>query len=542
MEEDDLTLVRRDDGSTSLVPALSSKDSSMIEDNNLPWDDFCIVAPHMISAMSWSEWPPECITMMTEFWTNINMHPYRSSRDPLNWSALLLYQAEQRKLWHQAINSPGHGYNLSQINKELLHQMKDRIYWMEWGQRDSINGRDYIVSTTIHLYLISLMMLYPFFIFTFIFWFVLFSRSQSFTSLTMHHYHIECLSYMMSQMLATNFSGCTPLVSYPAFYMVYDGNSLRFSIHISILLLFFTYGTSTSWEFMHVTVIIQPFRDITRTHVGVPGPLSTKGLGPGNGPSISSGTPMNDKTRIFPMAQTRKPTPFVPSAWAPTHTMSTLAPAPSHGMVGMWQWPKGTKETSDYNGMTPLSAWTGKGGKAVPAPSMMWSTFAQVVGQLLMVLTGVLKHRKHKALTPYHPDEWEVSFRNICILSQASMLVSILVSQLSLPLKPLLIKTRLLNLRKNLKKSYTVKFKKEDTLGQSQAERLKHLLAPSSVLPFQLFQSQDELANIVTFRTIRSWLLHPIFSPIHWLIHMWIQLLLPQLGAPSLSSCSSFTV
>ena len=127
MEEDVLTLVRRDDGSTSLVLALSSKDSrSMIEDNNLPWDNFC-----MISAMSRSEWPPEHIMMVTEFWTNINMHPYRSSRDPLNRSALLLYQAEQRKLWHQAINSPGHGYNLSQINKELLHQMKDRIYWME---------------------------------------------------------------------------------------------------------------------------------------------------------------------------------------------------------------------------------------------------------------------------------------------------------------------------------------------------------------------------------------------------------------------------
>ena len=102
MEEDVLALVRRDDGSTSLVPALSSKDSrSMIEDNNLPWDDFCIVVPHMISAMSWSEWPPECITMMTEFWTNINMHPYRSSRDLLDQSALPLYQKNVMASSHQ---------------------------------------------------------------------------------------------------------------------------------------------------------------------------------------------------------------------------------------------------------------------------------------------------------------------------------------------------------------------------------------------------------------------------------------------------------
>ena len=58
--------------------------------------------------------------------------------------------------------------------------------------------------------------------------------------------------------------------------------------------------------------------------------------------------------------------------------------------------------------MMPLSVWTGKGGTAVPAPSTMQSTFAQDVGQLLMVLTGVLKCRKRKALTPYRPDEWEV--------------------------------------------------------------------------------------------------------------------------------------
>ena len=69
--------------------------------------------------------------MMMEFWSNLNMHPYRSSRDQLDRDVLLLYQAEQRKLWHQAISSPGHGYDLSQINKELLCQTKDRLYWLK---------------------------------------------------------------------------------------------------------------------------------------------------------------------------------------------------------------------------------------------------------------------------------------------------------------------------------------------------------------------------------------------------------------------------
>ena len=56
LEEDALSLVKRDDGSTLLVPALSSKNSrSVVEDSKLAWDNFCIAAPCMISAMSRSD-------------------------------------------------------------------------------------------------------------------------------------------------------------------------------------------------------------------------------------------------------------------------------------------------------------------------------------------------------------------------------------------------------------------------------------------------------------------------------------------------------
>ena len=145
LKDEALSFIKRSDGSTLLVPALSSKESrNVIVDSELSWDEFCIATPHMILVMSRAEWPPNCITMMMEFWSNLNMHPYRSSRDQLDQDALLLYQAEQRKLWHQAINSPGHGYDLSQINEELLHQTKDRLYWLEWERKD--RGRDLHVS------------------------------------------------------------------------------------------------------------------------------------------------------------------------------------------------------------------------------------------------------------------------------------------------------------------------------------------------------------------------------------------------------------
>ena len=53
LEEDALSLIKRDDSSTSLVPTLLSKESrSIVEDCKLSWDDFCITAPRMILAMS----------------------------------------------------------------------------------------------------------------------------------------------------------------------------------------------------------------------------------------------------------------------------------------------------------------------------------------------------------------------------------------------------------------------------------------------------------------------------------------------------------
>ena len=43
LEEDVLLLVKRDDGSTSLIPTLASKESrSVVEDSKLAWDDFAL--------------------------------------------------------------------------------------------------------------------------------------------------------------------------------------------------------------------------------------------------------------------------------------------------------------------------------------------------------------------------------------------------------------------------------------------------------------------------------------------------------------------
>jgi hypothetical protein len=138
VDEDALSLIRREDGSTVLVPSLNPKESkALVEDQSLSWEDFSIAAPRMIEAMSRARWPNERVQMMANFWANLTIHPFRSSGSALEKSTLLLYQSEQRKLWHQTINSPGYGYDLSRINQELVKETKDRLYWIERDRKDS---------------------------------------------------------------------------------------------------------------------------------------------------------------------------------------------------------------------------------------------------------------------------------------------------------------------------------------------------------------------------------------------------------------------
>jgi hypothetical protein len=84
VDENALSLVKREDGSTALVPSLTSKESkALVEDQSLPWEDFSIAAPHMIEAMSRARWPNKRVQMMANFWLNLTIHPYRSSGNQL---------------------------------------------------------------------------------------------------------------------------------------------------------------------------------------------------------------------------------------------------------------------------------------------------------------------------------------------------------------------------------------------------------------------------------------------------------------------------
>lgn len=128
VDQDAMTMRKSDDGSMIWMPASISKETKgLVEDQGLTLEEFCTATPRMLDAMMRADWPKERVQMMMAFWGGLQVHPYRYSADSRETRALILYQAEQRRLWHYAITSPNGGYDLSEINEELLRDAKDRI-------------------------------------------------------------------------------------------------------------------------------------------------------------------------------------------------------------------------------------------------------------------------------------------------------------------------------------------------------------------------------------------------------------------------------
>jgi hypothetical protein len=142
VDDEALMILRLPNGSTSWAPAASTKTSlSVLEDRNILWEDFCQAAPRMIVAMEEADWPKERVAMLASFWGKLMIHELRSSRDPLDQKTLIIYQAEQRRLWHLAITSPQGAYDLSRINEEIMRKTRDKVYYddrrIKDCQRDS---------------------------------------------------------------------------------------------------------------------------------------------------------------------------------------------------------------------------------------------------------------------------------------------------------------------------------------------------------------------------------------------------------------------
>ena len=100
-DNDTLTLLCWPDGSTSLIPASSTKESKgVVKDHDIEWEDFCIAALWMIEAMGRANWPNECIQLMVHFWANLWEHPFCPSSAPFEQKSPSLSSQTKKIVTH----------------------------------------------------------------------------------------------------------------------------------------------------------------------------------------------------------------------------------------------------------------------------------------------------------------------------------------------------------------------------------------------------------------------------------------------------------
>ena len=85
----------------------------------------------MLNCMKLEDWPPECITMVRDFWVAFEAHEWRHDTSETCKQALLLYQGRVRRDWHKTLGTldafrllPLHMDRLHEYHQELL----DNIY------------------------------------------------------------------------------------------------------------------------------------------------------------------------------------------------------------------------------------------------------------------------------------------------------------------------------------------------------------------------------------------------------------------------------
>ncbi|KZP14708.1 hypothetical protein FIBSPDRAFT_751416 [Athelia psychrophila] len=147
-DQDTMTVTQKEDGSVSWEPTAQAP-RGVIDDEDLPWEDFCTVCPLFIKATEDAHWPSERINMMSGLFYAVQTHPWRRSRDLLERRALLVYTDEQRRLWHAAIDSAAGGYNISIFNEAILRATHDRIYREDRITQDA--AAHYATMYVIHL-------------------------------------------------------------------------------------------------------------------------------------------------------------------------------------------------------------------------------------------------------------------------------------------------------------------------------------------------------------------------------------------------------
>ncbi|KAG2082663.1 uncharacterized protein F5147DRAFT_803395 [Suillus discolor] len=118
-----------DDGSTVWVNAAVAKPSSrVIADRDLSPVEFAQAVLRMIAALEDYDWPVQRVQMLARFWGALMLHRYWNSMDRIAQRAIMIYQEEQRRAWHNAIPLPKGAWDISILDEDALLRTFDRVF------------------------------------------------------------------------------------------------------------------------------------------------------------------------------------------------------------------------------------------------------------------------------------------------------------------------------------------------------------------------------------------------------------------------------
>ena len=107
---------------------------NVIPDANLSFRQMSIAKTALIQQMSKFQWPNKAITALAEFFTHLEVHPYRQRE--FGEQALLTYQARVRQNWHDALKQNS-AFNIALFNEDLLQAIYKEV--VDKAQVQSLN-------------------------------------------------------------------------------------------------------------------------------------------------------------------------------------------------------------------------------------------------------------------------------------------------------------------------------------------------------------------------------------------------------------------
>ncbi|KAJ3499341.1 hypothetical protein NMY22_g19520 [Coprinellus aureogranulatus] len=126
-----LTMSQDEEGNMILVPTIDARASnSAVKDKDLSWDQFAVGSLRMVSVMEEAGWLASHIQMFGSFFGALHQHAFNTSVDITGCDrhALLIYQADDRRAWHQALHAQATAFDLSIINDQMLRAARDKAF------------------------------------------------------------------------------------------------------------------------------------------------------------------------------------------------------------------------------------------------------------------------------------------------------------------------------------------------------------------------------------------------------------------------------